>query len=209
MGKNRDKRRKDHYVDFYSCSLSYQQGDSCKRKKRGRVRYLNWAVEKSGVSPVFQEGLDLGEKENKEKIKKDKELEKKVHRALSQLDETECKFIIYFYFDCISYKEIGFLLKKRKDKLQRIHQSALDKLTLILKDYVEKRFKLRAEDETSCIICHSPHREELDRIIRGKRKEETWKRIIRILRDGYGLKIKTPQILIGHLRKHMVDRVES
>jgi RNA polymerase sigma factor (sigma-70 family) len=209
MARNPDRRRKDHYVDFYSCSLGYQQGDSCKRKKRGRIRYLNWAVDRSGMSGIFQDGFNLDDRQDQEKIKKDKELEKQVRQALGKLDETERKFILYFYFDCFSYKEIGFLLKKRKDKLQRIHQSALDKLKLILKDYVEKRFEFRTNDDTGCIICQNPHRKKLDRIIRGKRKEETWKRVIKILRNGYDLRIKTPQILIGHLKKHMVDRVEG
>jgi RNA polymerase sigma factor (sigma-70 family) len=204
MGKKKDKRRKDHYVDFYACSLSYQQGDLYKRKKRGRIRYLNWALESAGTGGLADLKFDLDDKENQERIKKDKELEKKVNQALRKLDEMERKFILYFYFDCFSLEKIGFLLKKRKDRLQRIHQNALNKLKLILKDYVEKRFKLRVEGESNCIICQSPYREELDRIIRGKRKEETWKRIIRILQDHYDLRIKAPQTLIGHLRKHMV-----
>lgn len=204
MVQKKDRRRKDHYVDFYSCSLGYQQGDLCRRKKRGRIRYLNWVLERSGIYGPEDLKFDLNEKENQERIKKDEELEKKVNEALGKLDEMEKKFILYFYFDCFSYERIGFLLKKRKDRLQRIHQNALNKLKLILRDYVEERFKFKVNDKSDCIICQNPDREELDKIIRGKRKEDTWKRIIRILQDQYGLKIKTPQVLIGHLRKHMV-----
>lgn len=202
MAKKTDRRKKDHYVDFYSCSLSYQ-GDLGKRKKRGRVRYLNWALERSGMSGIPERRYDFDE-EDQEKIKKDQELEKKVHQALTRLDEIERKFILYFYFDCFSYEKIESLLKKRKDKLQRIHQRALDKLKLILKDFVEKRFKLKTDEKMSCIICQNPHREELDTIIKTKRKQETWKRIIKVLNEKYHLKIKTPQILIGHMRKHML-----
>ncbi|MGB2698305.1 MAG: hypothetical protein WBD28_10670 [Candidatus Zixiibacteriota bacterium] len=202
MKKKIDRRRKDHYVDFYSCSLGYQQGDSYKRKKRGRIRYLNWAVETFGDIKIGEKGFDF--EEDQKKIRKDVELERKVNKALGNLDEIERKFILYFYFDCFTYEKIGSLLKKRKDKLQRIHQSALDKLRLILRDYVEKRFKLKVDDINDCIICQSPYRNELDRIIQGKGKEETWKRIIKILKDKYNLKIKTPQIIIGHLKKHMI-----
>jgi RNA polymerase sigma factor (sigma-70 family) len=202
MEKKRDKRKKDHYVDFYSCSLGYQQGDLCKRKKRGRIRYLNWAVENSSL--LETNALKFDSDKDQEKIKKDLELEKKVNQALGKLDEVERKFILYFYFDCFTYEKIASLMKKRKDKLQRIHQGALDKLKLILKDYVEKRFKLKVPDKNSCIICQSPHRNELDRIIRGKRKDETWKRIIKILKNEYNLHIKTPQILIGHMKKHIL-----
>jgi len=204
MGEKKDKRRKDHYVDFYACSLGYQQGELFRKKKRGRIRYLNWALEKTGISGLEESKFDLDEKEITEKIKKDEELERKVHQALGKLDEMERKFILYFYFDCFSYEKIGLLLRKRKDKLQRIHQNALDKLGLILKDFVEKRFNFRVTGKNKCLICQSPHREELDRIIKSKRKEETWKRILRILQDKYDLKIRTPQILIGHLRKHIL-----
>ena len=202
MEKKRDKRKKDHYVDFYACSLGYQQGDSCKRKKRGRIRYLNWAVDNSSVLGI--EEIESDSDQNKEKIKKDVELECEVNQALGKLDDIERKFILYFYFDCFTYEKIGSLMKKKKDKLQRIHQSALDKLKLILKDYVEKRYKLKVDEKNYCIICQSPFRKDLDMIIQGKRKEETWKRIIRTLKHKYDLKIKTPQILIGHLKRHMI-----
>ncbi len=203
MKKKIDRRKKDHYVDFYSCSLGYQQGDSCKRKKRGRIRYLNWAVEISSDMGIVKAGLDSDE--DREKIKKDVELENNVNKALSKLDDIERKFILYFYFDCFTYEKIGSLLKKRKDKLQRIHQSALDKLKFILKDYVEKRFRLKLDEKNDCIICQSPFRNDLDMIIQSKRKEETWKRIIKILKDKYNLKIKTPQTIIGHMKKHILS----
>jgi hypothetical protein len=41
-------------------------------------------------------------------------------------------------------------------------------------------------------------------LIQAKKEKETYKSLIRIFKEKYGLKIKTPQVIIGHKKKHMV-----
>jgi RNA polymerase sigma factor (sigma-70 family) len=190
----RDKRRKDHFVDHYTCSLGYG------RKKRKRIRSLNWVSGKE--EPEFA----LREFELIQKIKEEEsrsELEVIVAKALDKLDSLEREFIRYFYYDCLSYNQISQLLDKTKDRLERIHRSALEKLRFGLRDYVSQRYKLKISQEKKCLICSHPLRDELDDLIRTKKKEETWKNILRIFKVKYTLEIKTPQVLINHQRKHM------
>ncbi|HEX9913189.1 MAG TPA: sigma-70 family RNA polymerase sigma factor [candidate division Zixibacteria bacterium] len=192
----RDKRRKDHFVDYYTCSLGYG------RKKRKRIRTLNWVSGKE--EPEFA----LGEFELIQKIKDEEssvELEGIVAKALDKLDSLEREFIRYFYYDCLSYSQISQQLDKTKDRLERIHRSALEKLRSGLKDYVSQRYKLKISQEKRCLICSHPLRNELDDLIKTKKKEETWKNVLRIFKEKYNLEIKTPQVLINHQRKHMFE----
>jgi len=191
----KDKRRKDHFVDYYSCSLGYG------RKKRKRIRVLNWVTGKEEPDFALTE-IELIEKLKDEELSV--ELEEKVAKALDKLDSLEREFIRYFYFDCLSYNKISLLLNKTKDRLERIHRSALEKLRFCLKDYVSQRYKLRIPQEKRCLICSHPSRKELEDLIKAKKKEETWKKILRIFREKFNLEIKTPQILINHQKRHML-----
>ena len=193
--ERKDKRRKDHFVDYYSCSLGYG------RKKRRRIRALNW------VSGKEEPDFALSENELMEKLKEEEsklELEEKVAKALDKLDNVEREFIRCFYFDCLSYNQTSQILNKTKDRLERIHRSALEKLKTCLKDYVSQRYKIKVPSVKKCLICSHPSRKELEELIRAKKPEETWKKILRAFKEKYNLEIKTPQILINHQKKHML-----
>ncbi len=194
--QRKDKRRKDHFVDYYACSLGYG------RKKGKRIRALNW-VEGVEEPESVSEEPDLIERLEEEKAKV--ELEEEVEQALDKLDAAEKEFIRYFYYDCKSYDQISEIMNKTKDRLERIHRSALEKLKFILKGFVSQRYKIKISPEGKCLICSHPERVKLEELIKAKKKEETWKKILRTFKEKFNLEIKTPQIMINHQKKHMVN----
>jgi RNA polymerase sigma factor (sigma-70 family) len=197
--KKKDRRFGHHFVDFYNSSLSYG------RKKRSRIRYSNWAAELFGYSDPEIEKKDIAELSDEDKSQVvDEETNQKVREAVKKLTPLEREFIEYFYFKCKSYKDISLILNKTVRKLERIHNRALTKLKMLLSDYVKIRFKLSVPEETDCMICKSPFRRELDKLIKAKKKEETNKSLMRVFKEKYGLDIRTPQVIIGHKKKHMV-----
>jgi hypothetical protein len=203
--KKKDGRFGDHFVDFYKSSLSYG------REKRRRIKYLNWADELFAHSDEEIEKKEVAclSDENKSQVVDDgdplrEEPNLKVRKAVRRLSFLERQFVEYFYFEYKSYREISVILNKSIHKLERIHHRALGKLKLLLSNYVKTRFKLSLPEETECIICKSPFRQELDKLIQAKKEEETYKALIRIFKEKYGLPVKTPQVIIGHKRKHMI-----
>lgn len=195
----KDRRFGDHYVDHYQCSLSYG------RKKRNRVRFLNWATELYVCSDAEIEekilqhaSINNGSSENDESINQE------VRKAVEKLSPVEKQFVELFYFEFKTYQEIAHILRKKIYKLERIHQRALGKLRISLADFVKDHFKLDVPQKTDCIICKSPFRQELDELIRNKKPEETYARLIKLFKQQHGIDIKTPQVIIGHQRKHMV-----
>ena len=195
--KKKDRRFGHHFVDDYTSSLSYG------RKKRNRIRYLSWAIELFGYSDPGVEGEVTAESSREE-------TDQKVREAVGKLSPLERQFIEYFYFECKSYNQIALILNKKIYKLERIHGRALTTLKMLLSDYVKTRFKLDSPEETDpkinshCVICKSSFRRQLEKLIEAKKKEETYKSLIRVFKQKYGLKIRTPQVIIGHKNKHMV-----
>ena len=194
MGKKnirseKDRRCGDHFVDHYTCSLGYN------RKKRPRLRYLNWVTGEEELKYLEGDSFDS---------ERNLELENKVREAIEKLKPLEKKFIEYFYFQSWSYQDISEVLNKKIHKLERVHKQALDKLKIGLKEYVKERFQVFVPEENQCPICKSPQRKEIEQMIRSKTKEETWKRIIKLCKENYHINITTPQILIGHKKKHMI-----
>jgi hypothetical protein len=209
--KNKDRRFGAHFVDFYNSSLAYD------RKKRHRIRYSNSTDEVLGQSDVGMEKQALPELSGEGshqatdvEYPRREEIILMVGEAIKKLLPIERQFVACFYFEGKSYKEISVILNKDIRKLERIHNQALAKLKMLLYDYVKARFKLNIPKKTAlkmhsqCIICKSPFRQELDKLIQAKKEEETYKSLIRIFKEKYGLHIKTPQVIIGHKKKHMV-----
>jgi hypothetical protein len=194
-GKSRDRRSGNHYVDHYTCSLSYH------RRKRGRIRYLSWAADLYGCFDDEMQGRIL---QNLSGSKQDDSINHEVRKAIAKLSPEEKQFVQFFYFEFRSYQEISNRLKKKVHKLERIHERALGKLRILLVGFVKGRFGLEVPQSTDCVICRSPFRRQLEELIKNKRKEETYSHLIRIFKEKYRIQIKTPQVIIGHKRKHMV-----
>ena len=96
--QHKDKRRKDHFVDYYACSLGYG------RKKGKRIRALNWVEGVEEPESVSEES-DLIERMKEEQAKV--ELEEKVEQALDNLESAEKEFIRHFYGSGERYPRTG------------------------------------------------------------------------------------------------------
>lgn len=197
--KKKDRRRGHEFVDYYSSSLSYG------RKKRTRIRYVNRITKLFGhLDQEIEQRILGGSSPNQERSKKEELIDRQVRAAVERLLPTEKQFVELFYFQVRTYQEIAGIMKKKTWKLERLHERALGKLRILLTDFVKEQFEFEIPQETACVICSSPFREELDELIRSKKEEETYSRLIRIFKQKYGIDVKTPQVIIGHKKKHMV-----
>jgi RNA polymerase sigma factor (sigma-70 family) len=195
----KDRRLGQHFVDHHSCTLSPG------KKKRRRIRNLSWVVELYGVpdgQSLENGGPDWSGPGQEQR--EDESIDLEVRKAVARLRPEERQFVELFYFQFRSYREIAQRTRRKVHKLERINQRVREKLRLLLGDFVKKRFGIVASPVTDCIICSSPDRAAIDRLIREKKDDQTYSRLMSILRHKYGLDIKTPQVIIGHRRKHMV-----
>ena len=194
-----DKRRGNEFVDHYSSSSSYG------RNKRARIRRFNRMTELLGHPDREIEQRILGSSfPSQESSRREDLIDCQVRSAVGRLSPAERLFIELFYFEFRSYQEIAGIMNKKTHKLERLHQRALGKLQILLADFVKAQFKLELPQRKYCAICNSSFRKELEKLIRGKKEEETYSRLLRVFRQEYGVNLKTPQAIIGHKKKHMV-----
>ncbi len=126
----------------------------------------------------------------------------RVRQAMEKLDDQEKEFVIQFYFMGRGYRQLSEKSGRPVHKLEALHKRAVKKLRKELVAFVQERFGLEPEPTGGCAICRSPHVDEIDRIIRGRDRRATWRPVIKLLREVYGLKVSSPQILIGHEKYH-------
>jgi len=188
-----------------------------------RVVYQNWIVE-MGFDPAqlkaigswddpLLESISLDEpsacaisNEESQRVieerEKTSEIRSRVREALERLSMQEREFIAQFYFMGKSYREISEQSGRPIYKLEALHKRAVKKLKRELGGFVRERFGVETGSDAECLICRSPHVAEINRLISRRDKTTTWKPIIKTLRNKYGLKVSSPQMLIGHEKYH-------
>ncbi|HXF48274.1 MAG TPA: sigma factor-like helix-turn-helix DNA-binding protein [Verrucomicrobiae bacterium] len=123
-----------------------------------------------------------------------------VRGALSRLSEKEKEIVERFHFCGESTAQIGARLNLSEFCVYATLRQARRKLKRILRTYVQKRYGVSIET-ANCPVCRSENREAIDRLMKTKTKEETWKRILRKLRNEYRLYIN-PRSLGRHWKEH-------
>lgn len=146
----------------------------------------------------------------------DPEIEQQVKQALTRLSEKEKIFVEEFYYQGRSYKEISGILKINLKQAEYLHRRAIFKLKNLLADFVERKFKIRVDkgilDKSAtnhkssvvCVICRNPKQKEIEKVISSKKEHQTWRIILKKLKQKFNLDVKAPQVLIGHM-KHRVN----
>jgi hypothetical protein len=125
-----------------------------------------------------------------------------VTEALEMLSEEEAALIRDFHFRGLSYEDISRTTGREIYRLELLHRRALRSLTVRLRPWFESKDARTGHPQSTCLLCRHPARKEIDHLLHSKRREETWKRIITILRETYKAPIRSPQQIIGHLKYH-------
>ncbi|MEW5795268.1 MAG: sigma-70 family RNA polymerase sigma factor [Candidatus Zixiibacteriota bacterium] len=125
-----------------------------------------------------------------------------VRAAIETLSDDEREIVEQVHFMGRTIREIAERSGRSGHRLEAMHQRALRKLRRKLAPLVAKLFGVASASQFECPICQSPHREEIDHIIRERNPDQTWRPVLRRIRDRFGLRLTTPQILIGHEKYH-------
>ncbi|MCK4632892.1 MAG: sigma-70 family RNA polymerase sigma factor [candidate division Zixibacteria bacterium] len=177
---------------------------------KSRISYQNWIVD-IGYDPLVANDPQAGIKPHACLISKrvlppdaaKVELVRQVvESALESLSSDEREFVVRFHYMGQSYRRISEESGRAIYKLAALHNRALRKLKAGLAPFVRQHYAIKDESDMDCMLCRSPYREEIDRIIDSRDPESTWRPVIRQLRERFDIRIGSPQLLIGHARYH-------
>ncbi len=160
-------------------------------------------IEQISIDELFESGFDISQEQpSSRQINRRKIIEQAVKAALEKLTDDEHEFIIRFYFMGEKYIEIAEKSEREIYRLVSLHNRAVKKLKNYLKKFVKEQFAVTEDSQQVCLICDSPYKKEIDKLILMRDPKSTWKHIIQNVSKSYNIKIKSPQILIGHEKYH-------
>lgn len=174
-----------------------------------RLTYQDWIVEisrdpgqptPSGWSYETTDPFATGEPD--EVSRRLDYIRDQVQRAMNGLSESEQRFLVDFYFMGESYESMSSRQGRAVYKLEALHGRALRKLRRSLAGLVWSEYGISSDRHRRCPICSSKHRAEIERLIGARVEEQPWGPVMKRLREEFGLNIKSPQVIIGHLKYH-------
>ena len=164
-----------------------------------RVIYQNWIAE-MGLNPTqIRKFFDTVAGE----APSDSEVDFEVRRAIESLGEEEMEFVIRFYFMGQSYFEISEKFGKAVYKLESLQKRAIKKLKWRLQSFMKETYGIKSKPGKPCALCRSPHRDAINKVIAEKKEKSTWKPVMKEIHRQFGIKIGSPQVVIGHLKYHI------
>lgn len=168
--------------------------------RNNRLVYQNWIAELGFDPAQIRKLFDTVAGDSSP----DDETDLEVRRAIEGLDEEEMEFVIRFYFMGDAYNEISEKSGRSVHKLEALHKRAIRKLKNRLQAFVKKRYGLKTKKGEGgiCPLCDSPHRAAINEIIADRNGLSTWKPVLKEINKQFGLKINSPQVLIGHQKYH-------
>lgn len=125
-----------------------------------------------------------------------------VNEAVSQMGEQEREFVVLYYVMGRNCRQIAEDSGRAMYKLEALHTRVVKQLRTLLADFVSEEFGIKVDRTNTCLICNSPFRAEIDQLLSLKKEDETWRESIKVIKESYQIRIKTPQTLIGHIKFH-------
>lgn len=134
------------------------------------------------------------------------EIKRQVNEAMGKLTEEEREFVVRYYFMGQGYHEMSERSHRAIHRLRALHSRAKRKLTSHLAAFVHSRFGVAAARPSSCPICNSRYRKQIDKLVSGRDLRQPWRGVIKLIRDRYGIEGLSRSLLIGHEKYHyLVD----
>ncbi len=160
-------------------------------------------IEQISIDELFDSGFDIThEIPDSQQTNRSEIIQQAVKDVLERLTDDEREFIIRFHFMGEKYIEIAEKSDRELYSLVSMHNIAIKKLKRYLKQFVKEQFDVAESKQIRCLICDSEHKDAIDKLIACKPFNATWKKIIGHVAKRYNIKIKSPQILIGHEKYH-------
>lgn len=179
---------------------------------KNRILLQNWIVDlgfdpRQGSLPWPDGGSDNGPSESTNPSGDPADdntgrIRQEVEAALKQLPEEERELIERFHFMGQSYRELSERSGRAEYRLESIHRRGLRRLRRLLAPLVKELYGLSDNSSTSCPLCQSPRRAEIDRLILLKPESDTWRPTMMKLREVFGIAVRSPQMIMGHKRYH-------
>jgi hypothetical protein len=155
---------------------------------------------------LFLDPLVLEQLEPLEIAPPDPLLVEAVDRAINQLPDDLRQIMIRTIRMGMSAQQIANISGLTKKQVRAALYEAKRLLKIHLSDFVLMRWNIKACGQ--CRICDHPQRDIIEKMLREKRRSETWGAFNKRLSRRIGETFSPPMILIAHLN-HLKNRIRG
>lgn len=159
------------------------------------INYCSWIAEVATVNCWPSESTSPDELETR-----DRRIQA-VQTAVASLPRGEQAIIRSFFFDGLTMPQIADDLGIGLQTAMNLYTRALRQMRKQLKSFAISEFNLPGR-ESACVICSSPHRNEIEKILAGHIPGQPYRDCIRSIRQRFNLTIVSVMTIIGHRKYH-------
>lgn len=124
-----------------------------------------------------------------------------VQNAVAKLSPLERDIIIRVHFDGATLRQFADDSGYSLQHILNLHRRALRRLHKLLSGFVSGEFNITTTN-SSCVICNSPNRTEIDELLQQRRPGAPYRDIMRQIRSSFGVAIASTMTIIGHIKYH-------
>lgn len=163
-----------------------------------RLIYEEWLVE-LGHDPSLESGMGAFGQVGDERTRI---IEEEVRRAMQTLTSDEREIVERLHYMGQTYRELAEKSGRPVYRLESLYRRAMKRLRKELRSVVKELFGVEPPLPKKCVICRSLFREEIDRMINERDPKQSWRTVLIRLREEFGIRVRSPQTLIGHKKYH-------
>ncbi|UCD63884.1 MAG: sigma-70 family RNA polymerase sigma factor [Candidatus Zixiibacteriota bacterium] len=168
-----------------------------------RLIFHNWLAENG----TGRRGYDAGDgRRSEDENRRLQHIRDAVRRAVDCLPLEYRELVVRYHFMGESYQDIAARSGRKSYKLAAMHRRAFRRLRKLLALLVVEQYSISPPSTGCCPVCTSPRRRDADRLIAQRDPAATWRPIIAALRRRFEIKVRSPQVLIGHEKYHMSQK---
>ena len=129
-------------------------------------------------------------------------IQQAVKQALQVLTPDEREIVVRLHYMGQTYRELSEKSGRPVYRLESLHRRAMKRLRKELRTLVKELYGIDPPFPSGCLICSSPFRDEIDRMISQRDPKRSWRSVLIRLREDFGIRVRSPQTLIGHKKYH-------
>ena len=126
-----------------------------------------------------------------------------VRKEVESLETPHQETIKQYYFESRSIEEIAADLSLSEDDTRHLLHEALTILKSRLAGLMKARYPSKFINSQDCPICSHPRRQQIEKIIAGKKPGQSWGVINEKLKRKIGRAFNPPRYMIVHHKYHM------
>lgn len=158
------------------------------------IKYSNWPAQETSEQAWEADATKSEKADRKRRLEA-------VHAALDKIPEVELRVVREHHFEGKTFAHIAEEMGVDTQTVANQFERALRRLRKLLADFAKAEYGI-SPIRDKCVICDSPGRESIDKLLAERKPGEELGSYMRKIRTQFGVKVVSPMTIVAHLKYH-------